>query len=306
MKKSFLFIAALVLSMAAKAWEVGDFYVDEQTGVPALVAYVDKTGEHGLIMSPRAYSEEGFQKSLKTFEANKKWAQKDIAKRYKAVKKSKNAEQIAAMEKQMEQQNAHYALLLDYLAHAPRISSSPWKEKEERAMISKLSAQNNEYGEQNQANALAYCQENNIDRATYFPQYEYAVSLGEGWFAPGNHELELFSKFFVDEMGEAHRISAKEKLAMDKALREKLGPMGDWLAYNCFYATTLIRSSTMLLSAWTSDPANKSKMTVQLKNSNWDLEDNYFTFCAYVNVFYWWIFVKNLQSSSYIVAFKRF
>ena len=71
MKKTIFFVAALVMSMVAKAWEVGDFYANDPSGVPALVAYVDETGEHGLIMSPRAYTEKGYQKSLKTFEGNK-------------------------------------------------------------------------------------------------------------------------------------------------------------------------------------------------------------------------------------------
>ena len=52
MKKTFIvFAAMLVFSIAAKAWEVGDFYDQDPTGVPAVVVYVDESGEHGLIMS---------------------------------------------------------------------------------------------------------------------------------------------------------------------------------------------------------------------------------------------------------------
>lgn len=309
MKKTIFFVAALVMSMVAKAWEVGDFYANDPSGVPALVAYVDETGEHGLIMSPRAYTENGYQKSLKTFEGNKKWAQKDMAKRIKAAKKKKNTELVAELEKLQEQQNANYAQLMAYLEHAPRMFDGKLSEKEQRKAIEGFASQNVEFGEENQKNVLAYCQENDVDLAKYFYPIDYAINLGEGWFIPGNYELELYSKAFVDEMGEKHHISFQQKMDMDKALREKLGPVGDWLAYNCFFATNLIQSSTMLKSAWTENPENKEKMDVQVANSGWDFKDNYFVFCAFtrkLTMYYWWTFAKNLQGGSHVVAFKRF
>ena len=51
MKKTFIVLAAVLMAMTAKAWEVGDFYDQDPTGVPAVVVYVDESGEHGLILS---------------------------------------------------------------------------------------------------------------------------------------------------------------------------------------------------------------------------------------------------------------
>lgn len=308
MKKTFIVLAAmLVISIAAKAWEVGDFYDQDPTGVPAVVVYVDESGEHGLIMSPKAFTEKGYKKSLKTFEGNHKWAQKDMAKKIKKAKKE--GEDVSALENLQSQQEANYSKVMDFLSNAPRFFDGKLSEKEQRKVIEGFASQNNEFGEENQKNVIAYCQENNVDLTKFLPQYDYALNLGEGWFIPGNYELELFSRFFVDEMGEKHHIPFQKKMDMDKAQREKLGPVGDWLAFNCFFATDLIQSSTMIKSAWAEDPANKEKIDVQVVNSGWDFKDNYFTFCAFsrkLTMYYWWTFAKNLQGNSHVVAFKRF
>lgn len=49
MKKTILAVIAMLCSLGANAYKVGDYY--EKDGVKGIVVRVDETGEHGLIMS---------------------------------------------------------------------------------------------------------------------------------------------------------------------------------------------------------------------------------------------------------------
>lgn len=309
MKKTLLLVAAVAMAMVARAWEVGDFYANDPSGVPALVVYVDESGEHGLIMSPKALTEKGYKQSKKAYEKNKKWANSDAAKRRKKIQKNGDDLALQEFDRLYEQQQANYAMLTQWLENAPRLFDGKYTEKQQRKAIESLASSNTEFGEENQKDVLAYCNSNDVDITHYFRQFEYALNLGDGWFIPGNFELELYSKHFVEAMGEKHHISFQKKIDMDKALREKLGPVGDWMVFNLFFATDAIQSSTMLRSAWAENPENKEKMDVQIFNTNWDFKDNYFSLCVFtrkITMYYWWTFAKNLQGSSHIVAFKRF
>lgn len=89
MKKTFILLAAmLVTSIAAKAWEVGDYY--DADGIPSIIVYVDESGEHGLRMGPRYfYTAERYKEALEQEEqrqnteanwVNSKFAQKQVNK----------------------------------------------------------------------------------------------------------------------------------------------------------------------------------------------------------------------------------
>lgn len=70
-----------------------------------------------------------------------------------------------------------------------------------------------ESGEENKVTIATYCQENNIDMATVFPNHYWASRLGEGWFIPGDKELEILA-----------RMMCAGKFGKD----EKMGPI-DWI-----------------------------------------------------------------------------
>ena len=310
MKRTILFVAAIAMSVVAKAWEVGDFYANDPTGVPAIVVYVDESGEHGLIMSPKAYTEKGYKGDLKAFSRNKKYAENYIAKKIKLAKENGDQEEMTRLENLQAEQAANFSQLTDWLTTAPRIpilgDNITLKEKyEQRKILEEFSSQTNEYGEDNQKSVLAYCHENDINMTKYFCEYEYAINLGDGWFIPGNYELELYSKLYVEEMGRTHHISTPQKLSKEQFLREKLGAVGHWDTF--FFPSNLIQSSTMFRSAWTESPENKEKMDMLTASSNEGYGSFIYSF-AYQGItgFYWLVFASSVPNNSYIVAFKHF
>ena len=230
-------------------------------------------------------------------------AEKDMSKKIKTAQKKGEQEELARLEKLQADQAANYTLLTDWLSTAPRLSADNLTLREERKAIEEIASQNNEYGEDNQKSVLAYCHDNDINMSKYFYQQEYAMNLGDGWYAPGNYELELFSKLYVEEMGKKHRIPIMQKFDIDKSLRERLGAVGSWITFNLFFPTTAIRSSTMSKSEWTEDPDNKEKMDIIAGHSI----NNYFTYTVAeqkITASYMFVFSNDVRG--YVVAFKRF
>ena len=265
MKKTFIVLAAVLMAMTAKAWEVGDFYDQDPTGVPAIVAYVDESGEHGLIMSPSLLSEKELASVIKKKEKDMKFQEKMGAK-YAAKagldpELMQQAQQLAG-----GLQGNKYATTVEFLQHFPTFKD--WKshdkghkEKIFKQYIDELASGNTEYGEENTKAIFEYCSANNVDLELYFPAFSYASRLGEGWFVPGNHELELISKVFVDSLGEGAKVKGSDIINKQVNLRAKLANTDAF-----FPIVGAISSSTMIRSGWTE--SNKDKISKTVSNGS--------------------------------------
>lgn len=326
MKKLFILLAAIIVCAAKmSAWEIGDFYANDPTGVPAVVVYVDDSGEHGLIMSPIAVTQKQYDK-LKEKQIDKYSAafEKKIPKLKKyAIKGGADKDSIDAYYDMMLQNRQK---LVDWFDNAPRLYDGKLKEKDERKQIKDLSSEINEYGEDNLKTVVRYCQEENVDMTQYFRQFEYVINLGEGWFVPGNHELELFNKFFAEGMGKDNKVSAFNYDKFMKALDQKIKWSNKMVGYDLIrrpvtrgititkaFPNSFILSSTMLKSAWTEENKDKTGKAIDTSSilsmigSAADL-DNYYTL-MYVEsqmLGQWWIFADNWGSGALVVGFKYF
>lgn len=320
MKKTFIVLAAmLVISIAAKAWEVGDFYDQDPTGVPAVVVYVDESGEHGLIMSPFAFTDKLYQQwqKKKTFAKNKKFYDKWYVNQPRK-KLAKESGDLAAFDAIIEENNRKYGIVMAWLENAPRLYDGKLKEKEERKALEGFASQNSEFGEENQKALIAYCQENNVDMTQYFRQNDWAMQLGEGWFIPGNHELELFNKYFAEGVGKKHKIPLHKSQEVTNFITLPTTFRTKTWAYSggvTLYPCNLVCSSTMIKSAWSEEEENKDKAGKYVVNNGGLVgviaqaadKDNYYTLCQFNNIEgYWWMFAYNAQQEGSWVAFKRF
>lgn len=258
MKKSIFVLVLIAVSVAAQAWEVGDFMVDEQTGVPAIVVSVDESGEHGLIMSPTLVSEKELAAIIKQKQKDIQYAQK-IGARY-AAKAGVDGELLRQAQQMADGvEGTQYTTTVEFLKKFPtfkdwKTHDKGYKAKNFNTYVDELVAGNNEFGEQNTQAILDYCAANGVDTEMYFPAFSYAKRLGEGWFVPGNYELELISKNFVDSLGEKAKFKGSE---VDPKRRAAIFKMGNADAF--FPTFDGISSSTMLKSAWKEN--NKEKIS---------------------------------------------
>lgn len=317
MKKTFILLAAmLVTSIAAKAWEVGDFYAQDPTGVPAVVVYVDESGEHGLIMSPLAMTEKTYQNYIKKkiFEKNKKKYDKQVAKAYK-----KQGMDLAEIDAKIAQNNNIYSRIIEWYTNAPRLFDGDLTEIKERKAIEGVASQNNEYGEENQKAIVAYCEESDFDMEKYFRQNYWAEQLGEGWFIPGNYELELYSKCYAQGFGKQNKPAAFiSKEAIEK-LTNFWTKLWGYTGGTDLFPYNMILSSTMIKSAWSEDKENENKITKIVTNGGFGGlaglantiataadKDNYYILLYDMQKGGFSVFVSNAEYESSIVAFKRF
>lgn len=317
MKKTFILLAAmLVTSIAAKAWEVGDFYGQDPTGVPAVVVYVDESGEHGLIMSPLAMTEKTYQNYIKKkiFEKNKKKYDKQVAKAYK-----KPGMDLAEIDAKIAQNNNIYSRIIEWYTNAPRLFDGDLTEIKERKAIEGVASQNNEYGEENQKAIVAYCEESDFDMEKYFRQNYWAEQLGEGWFIPGNYELELYSKCYAQGFGKQNKPAAFiSKEAIEK-LTHFWTKLWGYTGGTDLFPYNMILSSTMIKSAWSEDKENENKITKIVTNGGFGGlaglantiataadKDNYYILLYDMQKGGFSVFVSNAEYESSIVAFKRF
>jgi len=249
------------MSVTANAWEVGDFYTNDPTGVPAVVVYVDESGEHGLIMSPMLFSEKELAATIKQKESSMKYAEKMGAKY--AAKAGVDMEALQQAQQMAGGfQGPQYTTTVEFLQQFP--SFSDWKTHDKghkaktfKTYIDDLAAGNTEYGEQNTKAVFDYCAANGVDMELYFPAFSYASRLGEGWFVPGNDELELVSKTFVESLGEKAKFKGSE---VDAKRRAVIAKMGNADAF--FPHFDAIGSSTMLKSSWAENNKEKTSKIV--------------------------------------------
>lgn len=146
-------------------------------------------------------------------------------------------------------------------------------------------------GEENTTNIFEYCQKNGINVDLYFPEYVYAKSLGDNWFIPGNDELELVAKAFLDGVGKEFKISA---IRETPHLKYKYT---NWHNAKFFFPYLDLRSSTLVKSKW-ADNGNKSKVE---KLANSTVRHDYYSlllinepFAAFHN---WYVFTSNYEST---------
>ncbi len=193
-KKNFMRIISLCLvlicSINAQAQKkLGDYI--EINNTPAFVFYIDETGEHGLAMSMGAME----SKDLKTFE--------------KLKKKGKISE---------EEYNKS--------VNVPMIDKDAFKDakilksKDKEILFKDLISQLSDKGQENAIAIKEYCDKNNISMKEKFPWQYWASQLGEGWYIPGDYELELFAKFFCGGLGKKHGMGGVKFLKHSQTLSD--------------------------------------------------------------------------------------
>lgn len=298
MKKNFLLVAFIALSTLVNAYEVGDWFFDPQTGVPSVVVFVDQTGAHGLIMSPAGgYSKEkSIARDIKNIKSHKKTYSKLYLRREKAIM-SKYKIDITPVEGYKNQADELFDAVIEWLPSMPLMYASKINEKQEREMLSKVAPQMTGYGAQDQQMIIEYCEENGVSLPEYFSSIDWALKLGDGWFIPGNYELELFASSISSGLGV--RMSEKEKWEKRREFRYKT-----WML-DYVYPTT-IRSSTSTESLWEEFDNNKgktAKFVPGVGTIDFNSKDNYYVL-EYTDWSYF--LIRNNLAWGNIVAFKYF
>lgn len=233
----------LVTSIAAKAWEVGDYY--NLDGVPSIVVWVDSTGEHGLRMTPNATS-------LETKTTDNMFYKKDSKKKNKErwIKNHEQYEEIIAWR-----------------------NNNLWNNKKKvggSISIEKLLQSNCEYGEINMKAVIDFCERNNIDMEAYFPSYYWATNIGSSWFIPGAYEANLISKILADSIG-----VTRDAISWGHEVQKYAEKSGDvYFNFIKVFNIDLLLTSTLILSDWAQDPSNEDMIGLvevpdSEKNGGW-------------------------------------
>lgn len=245
MKKLFLLAATIIISVAANAWEVGDYY--NLDGVPSIVVWVDDTGEHGLRMSPQADFQDNY------------WFPKD----------EKDMQKIQSLEANGKKLNQKQEIIKMRWQYRERyLEVSEWqkahaieKTKTKTSIdIRPLLKSNSEMGEKNMQAILQFCKDNNYDLQTYFPAFYWATTIGDKWFIPGAYEADLISQMKTDGLGIVQDLKTtgeKETKLIDKIGLYLYCNMDKWAAFDW---KANILTSTMILSDWTKNEDNFSKL----------------------------------------------
>lgn len=298
MKKNFLLVAFIALSTLVNAYEVGDWFFDPQTGIPSVVVFVDQTGAHGLIMSPAGgYStEKSIARDIKNIKSHKKTYSKIDLRDEKAIMSKYNID-ITPVEGYKNQADELFDVVMEWLPSMPLMYASKINEKQEREMLRKVAPMMTGYGAQDQQMIIDYCEKNGVSLPLYFCSIDWALKLGDGWFIPGNYELELFASSISSGLGV--QMSEKERWEKGMKFRYKT-----WMLYNVY--PTTVRSSTSTESLWEGIDDNKGKTAKLVPMGgtiDFNSKDNYYVF-EYGNRGYFLI-LNNLAWGN-IVAFKYF
>lgn len=192
----------LLFNISVSAQQLGDYI--EIGGMPAFVFYLDETGQHGLAMSMPALS----PKQLKGID------------RY--VKKELMTETQAEYFR-----NGNKALNLD--AYKKR---GMLKKKAKEELFGGLITSLNGDGKNNASAIESYCQKKGLSMKDYFPWEYWASQLGDGWYIPGDNELEKFAVFFCGGLNKSNGIGSVKwatqykHLSSDKRVQYFLGYIG--------------------------------------------------------------------------------
>lgn len=162
-------------------------------GTAGTIFYLDDTGEHGLVY----YTGRKYQ--AKYIESKKEYAAKLNKKTKKLGMKGD----------------------LDYSYMDKDILPQPTEEiseKDLKKIYKEIAPKLGDDGEQNMAEIVKFCEEKGISMQNYFPEHYWAKSLGEGWYIPGNKELELIAKLIIGGIGENYHV--KDVFALTKRMTE--------------------------------------------------------------------------------------
>ncbi len=177
-----LFLALLLMPLLTRAIEVGDFMEIDET--PCVVIYVDETGEHGLVMSRCVVS-------------------LDLA-----TREAKRLVKAGGLKKE----DVRDYIRLNAVDRTQYLKQKKNKEKYKESIFNELIPRLSEYGEANQKAIVEFCDEKGLILAYEFPDAAWADGLGEGWFIPGDYELELYANLYAGGMREEHALPNAEYL----------------------------------------------------------------------------------------------
>ena len=294
-----LFILCTALSM--HAYEVGDWFIEEATGMPVVVVYVDQSGEHGLIMAPSGgYIEaKGIQKSIKSLQQYKKKSDAKEQKRSRAYAMKREID-VTRMDECIAQSNELFDAVIAWLPNMPLMSGSKIKELEEKKMLRNIASKMTGNGQHDQQVIIDYCEENGINMAYYFYAIDWCRQLGEGWFIPGNEELELVVSSFAPGIGKYEGLDKSQQTAFDFKWKT-------WMLQSVYPVFTL-RSSTFTESPWEEIGNNKDKTALDMNELKYgNFQDNYYVLGwngTFTKTRY--VLIKNHQIFGLIAAFKYF
>ncbi|MBQ0049729.1 MAG: hypothetical protein KBT12_05800 [Bacteroidales bacterium] len=180
MKQKLILLTLLLTCIGVQAIEVGEYMEIDET--PCVVIYVDETGEHGLVMSRATVSYEFATKEAKRLCKEGGLNKADI---YDYVRM--NAVDRTKYNKMKKYKPAYRQPLFDRLM--PLLG---------------------ERGEENQKAIVQFCNDNGLILQHEFPDIAWADGLGEGWFIPGDYELELYAQLYAGGMREEHAMPKAE------------------------------------------------------------------------------------------------
>lgn len=185
MKKTICFVIILALCVSAEVFaqkKLGDYI--EIDGVPAFIFQLDESGEHGLAMSVHAMKAKNIDKCVKKYHMA------------------------------TEQANL--------LKNNPLGGYNSWGAtgKKSTDLFVPLIGRLTDDGKNNQEIIIAYCEENNLSLKSVFPLQFWAKNLGEGWFIPGDNELESFAVFSFGGLGKNHSLGLAKYAGIVKELSD--------------------------------------------------------------------------------------
>lgn len=241
------------MSMVAKAWEVGDFYLTDDH-VPSMVVYVDSTGEHGLRMAPIAMNDTDLMAVRETYAQKIKLAEGNLATRkrmdtdpkfYQKMMKIGKGLAVKIMDSVVyEYEHTHEAAdyTLNFVQNLPMQNHySSLKKNQMEQMLEQI--ENGADGEVNTKEIIRYCEKNDINLESAFPHVYYATLLGPNWFVPGTHELELVAEILTKGVGQY--TEQKEYYA------PKLSQYDKKVGYlKLFFPIKSLKSSTFVGGQW--------------------------------------------------------
>lgn len=182
MKKLLLTAIILFVGIEVSAQKkLGDYV--EYDGVPAFIFSLDQTGEHGLAMTiPQDNNAFGLSKYSKRMA--------------KVIKKMSEEGKLSSEEV------THFTEYFN--SQGPVIVFK--KDKELRPFYTELVERLSDNGKANAEQVEAFCEEKGISMMEFFPTFYAAKEQGEGWFLPGDKELEEFAIFYLGGLGKSNGL----------------------------------------------------------------------------------------------------
>lgn len=209
--KSILALIAFIWgTITTRAIEVGEYMTIDDT--PCVVIYVDETGEHGLVMSRCVVSLE------------------------LATKEAKRLVKVGGLKKE----DVRDYIRLNAVDRTQYLKQKKNKEKYKETIFSELMPMLGEYGEENQKAIVKFCEDRNLILAYEFPEAAWADGLGEGWFIPGDYELELYAKLYTGGLRDTYSLPNAEYFNRYKNLTssERAGAIMRSPAYRGAWSST--------------------------------------------------------------------